>query len=126
MAKFFADVNGAILRFAVTPFELGLPDPAGTVWRLEFDGNTNGGLVAAYNTSPGGPFTMPGGTLTQTVLGVPTAVTINAPGLAFTDRELIAAGLAKLFDSADNLSTAEQQALFRDHLRRTGQAPPNR
>ena len=128
MAKIYADTDGVIIRFLATlAQEHQYPDPpAGTVWTLAFDENTNQGIVTAYGTNSN-QFTMPGGTLTQTVAGVPAVVAINPPGLAYLDRDAIATGLAKLFavPKGDSLTTAEMDALFRDHLRRTNQAPAN-
>lgn len=122
MAKVYADGNGIITRFLTTAAqESQFPDPpAGTVYTLAFDEGTNPGVIAAYTANSNG-FALVGGTLTQS--GTP--VTINPPGLRFTDRAVIAGAVTKLFSSGglDHLSTAEQEAIFRDHLRRSGQAP---
>lgn len=103
MAKFYANIAGDILRLDGSRLvERSATPPAGTAYTLQFDEETNTGLITAYQSNAA-QFRMDGGTLTQN--GTPA--TVNPDGLiyaAFRDRIAL---LAKARETTDPFTRQE-------------------
>lgn len=110
MARFDADGNGTILKFVPSvgaekvPI-LGAPAPD-RVFYLQFDEETNPALVTAYQGNPS-QWSLPGGTLTQTVAGQPTPATVNPPS-TFYKAFLNAAGILSRLNGGQYAPTQEE------------------
>lgn len=106
MARVRADANGDILQFLNTyqlEQQLGGNAPAGTVYELQFDEETNPGIVAGYAANSAA-FRMDGGTLTED--GTP--VTINPPKQFYAAFQNAAVMLAKANSGDPHSWTTEE------------------
>lgn len=106
MALFRADANGDIIQFFSTyqsEQQNGGNVPPGTAYSLQFDEQTNPGIVSAYGANSAA-FRMDGGTLTDD--GVP--VTINPPQQFYAAFQNAAAMLAKANSGDPHSWTTEE------------------
>lgn len=103
MARFAANAAGEIIQFARTySEEKSFNIPPSAVFTLQFDEQSNAGIIAAYDANPA-TFAMAGGTLTQS--GV--EATINPP-LAFYRAFLNVAALKAKRDNTNDPYTREE------------------
>jgi hypothetical protein len=114
MATLYANASGHIIRFLQSePEEARFPNaPSGTAVTLTFDPVVNAAVLEALNTD-WNSHAVSGGVLVRN--GVP--VVISSAGLAFQDRQALAALREKL-DADQSLSAAELRRVLRWIIRR--------
>jgi len=121
MAKFWANNQGVIITLLPTwEAEQQQPaTPSGGVYSLQFDELTNSAVISAFDAN-GNQFSMPGGTLTQTVGGVAASVTINPAGAFYSSFLNYAALLSKLAGGQYVPTTQEMQQIAAAAFRAAG------